>query len=128
MPITTVLGPVPTVADPANFDARADDMLPKLDPWAAEANALEANVNAKEAIATAAAAAASASSALTAFKGDWSSLTGALAMPASVLHANQYWALLSPLADVTAATPGVSAAWAAINQIPPTVHYLAGAI
>jgi len=115
MPITTILPPPPSMADPANFDSRADAFLPQLTPWQAEANALEVNVNAKEASATAAAAAASASASLTAFKGNWSALTGALAMPASVLHNGKFWALLAPLADVTAAVPGSSASWAAIK-------------
>lgn len=45
------------------------------------------------------------------FKGNWSALTGALAVPASVYHASKFWLLLSNLADVTAATPGVSGSW-----------------
>ncbi len=50
------------------------------------------------------------------FKGNWSALTGALAVPASVYHNGSYWMLLSNLANVTADVPGVSAAWAAINR------------
>lgn len=45
------------------------------------------------------------------FKGTWSILTGPLTIPASVSHSGSYWMLLSNLADVTAATPGVSASW-----------------
>lgn len=45
------------------------------------------------------------------FKGNWSALTGPLTVPASVAHSGSYWMLLSNLADVTAATPGVSASW-----------------
>lgn len=45
------------------------------------------------------------------FKGNWSALTGALAVPASVYHSSKFWLLLSSLADVTAATPGVSGSW-----------------
>ena len=45
------------------------------------------------------------------YKGLWSALTGALNMPASVFHAGSYWALNGNLANVTTATPGVSASW-----------------
>lgn len=53
------------------------------------------------------------------FKGAWVSMTGALAMPASVLHDNKYWALLAPLANVTTETPGASASWALITAGTP---------
>ena len=49
---------------------------------------------------------------ITAFKGLWSGLTGALAVPATTLHNNTYWVLLSDVANVAAETPGVSAKWA----------------
>lgn len=45
------------------------------------------------------------------FKGNWSALTGALAVPASVYHSSKFWLLLSSLADVTAKVPGVDAEW-----------------
>lgn len=45
------------------------------------------------------------------FKGNWSALTGALAVPASVYHSSKFWLLLSNLADVTAKVPGVDAEW-----------------
>lgn len=49
------------------------------------------------------------------FKGDWSSLTGALAKPASVRYGGRFWLLLNNLANVTTSTPGVSADWAALD-------------
>lgn len=49
------------------------------------------------------------------YKGNWSTLTGALNMPASVRHNGNYWALNADLADVTTATPGVSASWQPLN-------------
>lgn len=63
---------------------------------------------------------AAASSAVTAqglahFKGKWQELSGAVAVPASVWHAGNYWGLLDNLADVTAAEPGQSTAWAAVG-------------
>ena len=48
------------------------------------------------------------------FKGQWSTLTGAFNVPASVFHNDQYWQLLNDLADVTLSEPGVSADWAKI--------------
>ena len=46
------------------------------------------------------------------FKGEWSSLTGSLNVPAVVLHSEQYWQLLVNLSNVTSAEPGISASWA----------------
>ena len=49
------------------------------------------------------------------FKGEWSSLTGALDMPASVLHSGKIWLLLINLADVTVSEPEpTSTDWAAV--------------
>lgn len=45
------------------------------------------------------------------FVGPWSSLSGPLNMPASVLHNGGTWRLLANLPDVTASEPGVSADW-----------------
>lgn len=50
------------------------------------------------------------------FKGNWSSLTGALNMPASVYHNERMWALTQNLANVTTATPGVSSAWVSVKS------------
>lgn len=52
MAITPLPTPVPSTSDPANFDARADAFLGALPAFATQANALEANVNAKEVLAT----------------------------------------------------------------------------
>jgi len=49
------------------------------------------------------------------FKGYWSSLTGALAIPASVSHLGNFWALLESVADVTTEVPGVSVKWQKIK-------------
>ena len=49
------------------------------------------------------------------YVGLWSAQTGALAKPASVSHNGNYWALNTNLADVTTATPGVSASWSELN-------------
>ena len=57
------------------------------------------------------------------FKGEWSALSGALAMPATVRHAGKFWVLLSNLASVAAAEPGVSAAWAKTSAGVPLIAY-----
>lgn len=57
------------------------------------------------------------------FKGEWSSLAGALAMPATVRHAGKFWVLLSNVPNVAAAEPGVSAAWAKTVEGAPLIAY-----
>lgn len=59
----------------------------------------------------------SALDALNAFKGTWSSLTGALSMPAAVYHNNSYWILNTDLSDVTASTPGVATEWDEVGDL-----------
>ena len=65
-----------------------------------------ATEQAQQAAASAAAAASSANN-----KGAWASLTGALAVPATVYHNNRFWMLLNSVANVAASEPGVSADW-----------------
>ena len=57
------------------------------------------------------------------FKGEWSSLAGALAMSATVRHAGKFWVLLNNVANVAAAEPGVSAAWAKTVEGAPLIAY-----
>lgn len=57
------------------------------------------------------------------FKGLWSGLTGALPKPATVKDGGRFWLLLDDLADVTAAVPGVSASWTALDTgVAPTQY------
>lgn len=111
---------------PATFADKGDTFMAALPTFVTEANALEVNVNAKEASATTAASTATTQATLAtskaaiataaaAFKGNWSALTGALALPASVYHSGAFWALNTALANVTTATPGVSASWTKIK-------------
>ena len=99
----------------ATFNTKAFNLVAALDGFVTQANALETNVNAKETSANAAAitaASASASAVAAAnYKGEWSTLTGALAIPASVSHGGVVWVLKNNLSDVTTATPGVSTSW-----------------
>lgn len=63
------------------------------------------------------------SAALASFKGLWSSLSGSLAKPASVLHNNSYWALLNNLTNVASSEPsGSNPNWAVISSELWTVN------
>ena len=51
------------------------------------------------------------------FKGEWSALTGALAVPATVYHSGTYWQLLVNVADITLSEPTlVNSDWALSAQ------------
>lgn len=51
------------------------------------------------------------------FKGEWSSLTGALTVPSTVYHSGSYWQLLDDIPDVTASEPTlVNTDWAPASQ------------
>lgn len=95
------------------------------------ANAADAFESATSALNAASAATAARDTAFAAanFKGDWSTLSGPLNMPACVRHAGRFWVLLANLADVAAATPGVSASWAALDAgtVPSALLTVAGA-
>lgn len=48
------------------------------------------------------------------FKGDWVTLSGPMARPATVQHNNSVWLLMRDVANVAAEVPGTSTAW--VNQ------------
>lgn len=57
------------------------------------------------------------------YKGAWSTLSGALAIPASASHSGKLWLLTASVADVTAHTPGVSANWLDMTPaLTPSSH------
>ena len=133
--ITALPTPVPQRSDPINFAARADLFLVALPTFATETNlvASEVNTNASTAssqagIAVSAANAATdaASQALAAanFKGEWSTLTGALNKPACVKHNGRFWLLLNNLTNVTTSQPGVSADWTSIDAGTPITQVI----
>ena len=130
------LGSPPLTTDPANFDTRADTLygtsLPAVitstNTWSGQVNTVTGQINTDKLAAAASAVTASghASMALTYslnsagsanFKGAWSSLTGALAKPASVSHNGRVWLLLNNLADVTLSEPGVTDDWLATGVV-----------
>lgn len=121
MAINVTLDP-PSRQDKPNFSSKADALMAALVIWTQQANDLASEVNADEASASAAAGTASsqASEATAArdiamaavnYKGVWSSLAGALSIPASAYHDGSIWMLTQSVANVALETPGVSAKW-----------------
>lgn len=127
VPIYPALGSPTFNADAYTYGSSMPSVVSGIDALAQNAftNATSAHESAQEAAASEAAAAASATfaSGTSNFKGNWSSLTGALAPPASVWHNGRTWNLLSPLANVAAAEPSEgSAYWRANDTVFPVVH------
>jgi hypothetical protein len=98
---------------PDEFDVAAEawvahwaTLITQINAWAQQANAI--GVSANDLIT----ALASAN-----FAGQWSSLTGALSVPAAVYHDSQYWMLLRDLENVTTSEPGPeNTDWALITM------------
>lgn len=123
--VITELPDAPERSSPSTFSDKADEFLGALpdmtteeNTWATQANALAVTVNAD-----AVSAASSESAALSAanFSGNYSGLTGALNVPASVYHLAKYWMLLSDLTDVTAKVPGTDVEWVEITSFSDTL-------
>ena len=129
-PVIPALPTPPVRSDaPADFAAKADAFAASLVGFVNDVNgsAVFIDQRATDADARATASANSASAAAQAktdaelardaaqnvanFKGAWSSLSGALNLPASVTHNGQIWSLLYALGNVAASEPGVSADW-----------------
>lgn len=126
MPMTALPTP-PSRQDPTSFAALADALMAALPGFVTEANALQADVSAKQTTASAdaltavakageAAAARDIVMAVVNYTGVWSSLSGALAIPASVSHGGFIWMLTESVGNVAAEVPGVSSKW--INVSP----------
>lgn len=130
VPVIAALPTPPVRSDaPSDFAAKADAFAASLVPFVSQANtsaayvdqrAVDADARATDSANSAAAAAQAKSAAELArdaaqatanFKGAWSSLSGALSLPATVLHNGQIWSLLVNLANVTTSEPGVTADW-----------------
>jgi hypothetical protein len=115
MPMTALpTAPLPTDSTSV-FNSSAFALVAALDTFVEEANALESAVDAN-ATSAASDASSAADSALAAtgaanFKGEWSTLTGALAIPASVSYGGKVWILTASVSNVAVETPGVSTKW-----------------
>ena len=103
----------PSTGNPSTFDTLADAWVAAIGDWTDQTNDLaeEAEQNAEAAAFAAVTALASAN-----FKGAWSDLTGAAAMPYSVFHAGRYWMLIQNIADITVKVPGVAAEWEELRK------------
>lgn len=113
---------IPTLPTPPSrsqgateFTTNANAFLGALPAFGAAQNSLgswmDGTAGSVQTNADAASSAAAAATAAANYKGAWSSLTGALNIPASVSHSSKVWLLLSNLADVTAKEPGVDPEW-----------------
>ncbi len=101
----TPLPPAPLVSDStATFNSKAFAFAAALSQFVSDVNAVQPTIDAAVPASMMAIAAAN-------FKGNWSSLSGALSTPASCLHNGNYWILNTNAANVAAETPGVSTKW-----------------
>ncbi len=133
--VTTVPVPVPQRSDRANFAARGDAVLGwmpggvnginsnigylenSLDYIDQEVAATEANVSASEELLALTTEQAEIAGFTANFKGQWSTLTGALNKPAAVGHGGLFWLLLNNLANVTTSEPGMTNDWVRIPGV-----------
>lgn len=117
---------------PGTFIVKADSWVAAIDQWTTEVNTLSTEVNtlatnaetsAQSSASSATGASDSEAAALATanFVGEWSTLTGALNIPASVRHDDKWWQLLSDLADVTLSEPGVTADWV---EVAPSLAWV----
>ena len=109
----TPLPSAPLVSDStATFNSKAFAMVAALNGFITELNATIPNIDLAVPASLAALAAAN-------FKGDYSTLTGALSVPASCYYTGKIWILVTNTSNVTADVPGVSAKWVLIGQRLP---------
>lgn len=105
MTAITPLPPAPLVSDDTpTFNSKA--FL-----WAAALNQLVTEINAEIPTIDLAVPASEIALAAANYKGAWSALTGALAIPASVSHLGSIWLLGESVANVASEVPGTSAKW-----------------
>lgn len=101
----TPLPSAPVVSDStATFNAKAFAMVQALAGFITEINAAIPNIDLAVPASQVALAAAN-------FKGDYSTLTGALSIPASCYYSGKIWVLVTNTSNVVSDVPGVSAKW-----------------
>lgn len=135
MPTTiTPLPPAPNRAmDVLEFSNVADAWVAAISLFTTQVNAIVGELNdlladVIEAVDDAETAASSAAaSALTAigvsnYKGEWSSLSGGLNIPAAASYGGQIWILKENVANVAAEVPGVSTKWFFHNSAFPILY------
>jgi hypothetical protein len=103
----------------SEFNTKVDGLWPQLNTSITEMNRDITSVNSNSISASLASTQAQAASAnataIANYRGLWSSLTGALAIPASVFHNERFWALKSNAANVALIEPSVSTQWVALE-------------
>lgn len=138
MTISALPTPPSRSSSPATFADDSDAFVAALTTFATEANALAVDANADAAAAASSASASSASATASAasansaaasanYKGEWSTLSGALSKPASVSHNGAFWLLLNNLANVASSTPSPSNADWLFSSGTRWVNYTASA-
>lgn len=118
----TTLPPAPLRSDPDTFADKGEAFLTalenlpgELNNYAGEANAVAGEINtARSDVVSYKDIAAAAAN----FKGNWTSLTGELSVPASVYHNGTFYQLLTDIPDVTQKIPGTDPEWAAAILLP----------
>lgn len=110
MTAITPLPPAPLVSDDTpTFSAKAFAWAAALDQMVTELNAEIPTIDLAVPASEIALAAAN-------YKGLWSALSGALAIPASVSHLGSIWLLSESVANVAAEVPGTSAKWLTLTD------------
>ena len=139
VPITALPTAPARTQSQAVFSANTDAFLTALPPLVTEINAGGAAIEASQTAAStsetnaAASATASASSEASAagsanYKGEWSTLTGALNIPASVSKSTNLYILKLNLADVTSSEPGVTTDWILLGSEQVIPHTTSGTL
>jgi hypothetical protein len=99
-----------------NVDQLFQDLPDVVDGWNDSIDAINVEIPIIQQNADNTAQASAAAVGAANYKGEWSTLTGALAIPASVSHNDSVWLLTESVADVTAVEPGVDPEW--LNLLP----------
>ena len=101
-----------TVPEGSSKEWAQGDSKPSAKRWATSSDLVDGTFKGSRGYAQDAQLAANAAESIVNFKGRWSDLTGALAIPATVLHNDAFWVLLENLTDVTLSEPSdVNSDW-----------------
>ncbi len=103
----------PPIPDSSVSEPTFDAQWQAFNTWAANTHVPE--LNAALPLIESAADASAAAIAAANYKGLWSSLSGPLAIPATVVHSGVRWMLTESVANVAAEVPGVSAKWLSLS-------------
>lgn len=115
IPIIEDIPAPPSLSRPKTFDAESDSFLGDFPRMFTEQNAAIAAMNQLGVDITALADVANQSAenalAIANYRGEWSSLSGAVSIPASVSHGGEFYILTASQATIQSVEPGVSSVW-----------------